>query len=80
MPFSLVLHLQNEDAVIGEVEELPKPTDNSVTLSNPRRLDGKELFYVQENVVTVTWPLHRINFIELLPSAADEEIIGFVRE
>jgi hypothetical protein len=28
----------------------------------------------------VVWPLHRINFIEMLPSHEDEKLIGFVRE
>lgn len=80
MPYSLILHLQNEDAVLGEVEELPKPTDNLVVVTNPRRLDGKDLFYLRENVVTVIWPMHRVTFIEVNPSKEEEEIIGFVRE
>jgi hypothetical protein len=80
MSYSIVLHLQNEDAVLGEVEELPKPTDFLVVVQNPRRLDGKDLFYLGENVVTVMWPMHRINFIEVTPTKEEEEIIGFVRE
>ena len=79
MPLSIVLHIQNEEAVIGEVDEIPAPTDYLVTVTNPRRLDGKDLHYLTENVVTVIWPVHRLNFIEILPSK-DEEIIGFVRE
>lgn len=80
MPYSIVLHLQNEDAVLGDVEELPKPEDSLVVVNNPRRVDGKDLFYIGENVVTVIWPMHRINFIEVNPSKEEEEIIGFVRE
>jgi hypothetical protein len=33
-----------------------------------------------DKVVTVLWPLEKINFIEILPGEEDEEIIGFVRE
>jgi hypothetical protein len=80
MPYSIIIHPTGEEPIIGEVEELPKPTDISVTLNSPRRLDGKELHYLAENVLTVIWPIQRLNFIEVLPTKAEEEIIGFVRE
>jgi len=80
MPISVLLHISNEEAVVGEIEQLPEPTDTSVTLNNPRRRDDKELTYLAETVVSVIWPMHRINFIEILPSREEEELIGFVRE
>jgi hypothetical protein len=80
MPISVLLHISNEEAVVGEIEQLPAPTDTSVTLNNPRRRDDKELTYLAETVVSVIWPMHRINFIEILPSREEEELIGFVRE
>jgi hypothetical protein len=80
MPISILLHLSGEDPVLGEVEELPSPTDTSVTVNNPRRRDEKELPYIAETVVTVIWPMHRVNFIEILPSREEEDLIGFVRE
>ena len=80
MPYSIIIHPTGEEPIIGEVEELPKPTDILVTLNSPRRLDGKELHYLAENVLTVIWPIQRLNFIEVLPTKAEEEIIGFVRE
>ena len=80
MPYSIIIHPAGEEPIIGEVEDLPKPTDISITISSPRKLDGKELHYLSENVLTVIWPIHRLNFIEVLPTKAEEEIIGFVRE
>jgi len=80
MPISVLLHISNEEAVVGEIEQLPAPSDTSVTLNNPRRRDDKELTYLAETVVSVIWPMHRINFIEILPSREEEELIGFVRE
>lgn len=80
MPISVLLHISNEEAVVGEIEQLPAPTDTSITLNNPRRRDDKELTYISETVVSVIWPMHRINFIEILPSREEEELIGFVRE
>jgi hypothetical protein len=80
MPFTVLVHLAGEDPVVGEIEELPTPTDTSITLNNPRRRDGKDLPYVQGNVVTVVWPMHRVNFIEIMPTSEEEKLIGFVRE
>ena len=80
MPHSIILHLPGEPSVIGDVEELPKPTDVIVTVMNPRQKDGKDLHYLEHNVVKVIWPLHRITLIEVLESEEEERIIGFVRE
>lgn len=80
MPISVLVHVSGEDAVLGEVEELPKSSDTVITINNPRRRDEKDLPYLHETVVTVVWPMHRINFIEVLPTREEEELIGFVRE
>jgi hypothetical protein len=80
MAQTIILHLQNEEAVVGEVSEIPSSSDYLIKVINPRRIDGKELLYLSENVETVIWPVHRINFIELVPSQEEEDIIGFVRE
>ena len=79
MPLVLI-HINNEDPVLGEVDNLPGPTDVLFVVKNPRRRDGKELHYLDANVNTVIWPVHRVNFIEVMPSADEEEIITFIRE
>jgi hypothetical protein len=76
---TVLIHIMNEDPVVGEMEKLPDPTDTVVILKNPRRKDGKDLFYLEANVTTAIWPITRLVLIEVLPSA-EEEIIGFVRE
>jgi hypothetical protein len=80
MAFTIVMHVSNEEAVVGEVDELPTGSIATITVTNPRRMDGKDLPYLAENVVTVIWPMSRINFIEVLPLKEEEPIIGFVRE
>jgi len=62
------------------VDDLPSPDDTLVMVHNPRRLDGKDIHYLSENVVTVYWPVERLNFIEIMAGKEEEEIIGFVRE
>jgi hypothetical protein len=80
MPTSIVIHISNEEPVLGEVEELPNPTDQVIRVNNPRRLDGKYLNFIQDRVTTVIWPISKINFIEILPNEEEEDIFGFVRE
>lgn len=80
MAYTVILHIAGEASVAGEIEELPKPTDNFVTVSNPRQKDGKELHYIDNNVTRVIWPISKISFIEILENAEEEKIIGFVRE
>lgn len=80
MPYTIILHIQNEDPVIGEVDELPAASDRLIKVDNPRRLDNKDLPYLAENVTSVLWPAHRLNFIEVVGGEDDEDIFGFVRE
>ncbi len=77
---TLIIHIQNEDPVIGDVDALPNGSDNVIIVKNPRKRDGKDLPYLDNSVNVVVWPLWRINFIEVLPMAEEEEIITFVRE
>jgi hypothetical protein len=77
---TVLIHLLNEDPVLGEMDSLPDSGDSLLIVKNPRRKDGKDLHYLDANVVTVIWPLIRINFLEVMPSGEEEEIIGFVRE
>jgi len=77
---SVLIHIQNEDAILGEIDALPGPSDTAVVVKNPRKKDGKDLTFLDANASTVVWPLHRINFIEVLSGEEEEEIITFVRE
>jgi hypothetical protein len=77
----VILHILNSEPILGEIDEMPSPTDNIITIHNPRHIDGKDLSFLQEQVSTVVWPIEKINFIEIMPGEDDEEeIIGFVRE
>lgn len=77
---SIMIHLMNEDPVMGEVDELPQKNDSFVLVKNPRRKDGKDLTYLDPSVTNVIWPISRISFIEILTTEKDEEVITFVRE
>ena len=80
MAYTVVLHIAGESSVLGEVEELPKPADTIIMVSNPRLRDGKDIHYLEHNVVKVIWPLDKLTLIEILESQEEESLIGFVRE
>jgi hypothetical protein len=77
---TVIIHISNEDPVLGEIPDLPGVTDTMLFVKNPRRRDGKDLPQIDPNVMTVIWPLSRVNFIEVMPSGEEEEIITHVRE
>ncbi|MGB2896801.1 MAG: hypothetical protein WBB65_11635 [Anaerolineales bacterium] len=80
MSYTILLHLSGEEAVLGEIEDLPESQDTLVLVNNPRRKDDKDLPFLHETVTSVIWPMHRIYFLEILPTKEDEDLIGFVRE
>ena len=80
MSYRVQIHIANDDPVVGDIDNLPDPTDNFVICSNPQRRDGKEVDYILREVNQVIFPIHRITFIQILPSESDEDIETFVRE
>ena len=80
MAYSVILHIAGESSILGEIEELPKSTDTIVVVSNPRMRDGKDIHYLEHNVVKVIWPINKLTLIEILESEEEENLIGFVRE
>jgi hypothetical protein len=77
---TVLLHIVNEDAVLAEMDQLPATNDTMVVVKNPRRRDGKDVLYIDIKVATVIFPLSRINFIEVIPTGEEDEIIGHFRE
>ncbi len=80
MAYSVILHIAGESSVLGEIDELPKNTDTIITVSNPRLRDGKDIHYLEHNVVKVIWPIEKLALIEILENEEEESLIGFVRE
>lgn len=74
------VHIANDDPIVLEVEELPKPSDQFVSGMNPQRRDGKDVSWVLHEVNQIIIPFWRINFIQILPSEDEEDVITFVRD
>jgi hypothetical protein len=77
---TLLIHVANEEPVLAEVDNLPSSTDTVIYAMNPRRRDGKDLHYVLPEVQTIIIPFWRINFVEVMPSGEEEEIVAFFKD
>ena len=80
MSTTVIVHIRNAEPILAEVEELPQASDTLITLINPRQRDGKDLMFLERNVVNVIWPLAEISFIEILPGESAEDVVSFIRE
>ncbi len=80
MSISVIVHIRNAEPLLAEIEELPQSSDTLIKLTNPRQRDGKDLIFLEHNVVNVIWPLAEISFIEILPGETAEEVVSFIRE
>ena len=80
MAHTVIIHMSNEDPIVGELDDLPGASDTFIVVNSPRRRDGKDIQYLSNDVIKVIRPLNQISFIEVIPSEGEERIIGFVRE
>lgn len=80
MPITLFVHFVSDPPLVLEVEELPDSKDTLLIGKHPRRRDNKPVEMLLEEVNTVIFPLTRISFIEILPSAEEEDIYKPFRE
>jgi hypothetical protein len=80
MSYTVLIHILNEEAVVGEIERLPEPTDRIAVIHNVRYRDGRQVSYVLPETDTVVYPWERIHCMEILPSEAEEEVVTFIRE
>lgn len=80
MSIEVIIHFQNEDPVLAEMEKLPDPTDQCVVITSPRRRDGRSLHYVTEGATAFIFPWSRISFIEVMEEEEAAEVVEFFRE
>jgi len=76
----IMLHLINDELIIGEIDQLPNPSDQFMIVHNARQPDGSAPVFLQEDVTTILIPWHQARMVQLLPGTGIEEVIGFVRE
>lgn len=80
MPYTLLMHIVGEPTILAEAEQLPSPNDSIITVTNIRQRDGKDLPNVDAAATHFIFPWTRVNFIEVLGTEEEEEIVGFARD
>lgn len=78
---TLILHIDNSEPIKVDVEDMPGPTDTAIIGKNPRERTEKEPYWLEDGVNSVIFPIHRINFIQVLPDPTeDEDILRLYRD
>jgi hypothetical protein len=70
---TILVHIANADPVKCDIDQMPSPSDTAIVCKNPRERTDKEVTWLEEGVSTIIFPWWRITFIEVLPSAEEEE-------
>ena len=79
MATTVIVHVMGDDPFVGELEKMPQPSDQALILLNPRQRDSKPLRYLERETISMILPMHRVNFIEIMPSQDTEEVDLFFR-
>lgn len=81
MPYTVIVHISNEDAFIAEIDELPQPTDTVLVVRNARKKDGKPLQQLDTEAIMVAYAWTRVTFLEILAERASrDELYEFFRD
>lgn len=80
MRHTVLIHILNEEPVVGDVDQLPEPGDQVLVVHNVRYRDGRDVSYILPETDTVVYPWQRIHCLEILPSEAQEDVVSFIRE
>lgn len=81
MAIKAILHVPGEEAILCEMDEMPKPTDNFLTVYNPRRKDGKRIATLEDDATSLVYPWTRIGYVEFFEERTlQENVVGFFRE
>jgi hypothetical protein len=64
-----VLHIENEQPLLGDLYRLPEPTDVGLLCTNVRMLDGRRPIFIDHIESSFFFPYRIIRFIEM-PAAS----------
>jgi hypothetical protein len=65
-----VIHIQNEQPLLADLYEHPKPLDQGLVCTNVRTMDGKRPIFVDRSDSVFFFPYLHIRFIEIMAGAA----------
>lgn len=65
-----VVHILNDQPIVVDVVETPKPSDIALICTNVRTLDGKRPVFIDHVDSTFVFPYAQIRFVEIPSGAA----------
>lgn len=65
-----VIHIHNEQPLLADLYEQPKPLDQGLVCTNIRTMDGKRPIFVDRSDSVFFFPYLHIRFVEILAGAA----------
>jgi hypothetical protein len=81
MAIRAIIHFPSDEAVLCEMDEMPKPADTFLLAYNPRRKDGKPIPTLAEGTTSVIYPISYITYVEFCEERTmQENVVGFFRE
>jgi hypothetical protein len=66
---NVVIHLTNEQPLMADIYELPKPSDNQLVCTRLRAMNGKRPVFVDDIDSIFLFPISQIRFVEIPPGA-----------
>ena len=76
MAIQAIIHLVGEDAIYGELDEVPSPTHQFLFLANVRKKDGKPLSYLMDGAEVFLYAWHKMTFVEILENVSMGSTMG----
>jgi hypothetical protein len=70
MAIPAIIHLVGEDAIYGELDEVPNPTHHFLFLRNVRKKDGKPLGYLMDGAEVFLYAWHKVTFVEIMENVS----------
>src|SRR5512141_1283140 len=67
----VIVHLLNEQPIVVDLLEMPKPSDAGLVCTNVRTLDGRKPIFVDRGDSTFFFPYLNVRFIEILQDRSD---------
>ena len=65
MSFQVIVHIQDDNPFVADIDELPSPTATTITFKHPRTREQRQVPWVAGPVQSVIFPLSRILFMEV---------------
>lgn len=71
-----VIHVNNEQPLLADLFELPKPSDVGLVCTNLRTMDGRRPVFIDRIEGTFFFPYLHIRFVEIPPGATGMPELG----